>query len=111
MAAPGWAWASFASLPPTRLRFRKGVRAATEGIQAILPEGVDIRVTSDDATFISGAIEEVRTTLMLAVLIVIGIIFLFLRDWRATIIPAVTLPVALIGRSRRSGSQVSRSTS
>jgi HAE1 family hydrophobic/amphiphilic exporter-1 len=73
------------------------VRAATEGIQAILPEGVDIRVTSDDATFISGAIEEVRTTLILAVLIVIAIIFLFLRDWRATIIPAVTLPVSLIG--------------
>jgi HAE1 family hydrophobic/amphiphilic exporter-1 len=66
-------------------------------IQEILPEGVDIRVTSDDATFIRGAIEEVRTTLILAVLIVIAIIFLFLRDWRATIIPAVTLPVALIG--------------
>jgi HAE1 family hydrophobic/amphiphilic exporter-1 len=79
------------------LRFRKGVRAATEGIAAILPEGVDIRVTSDDATFISGAIDEVRSTLILAVLIVIAIIFLFLRDWRATIIPAVTLPVALIG--------------
>jgi HAE1 family hydrophobic/amphiphilic exporter-1 len=66
-------------------------------LQEILPEGVDIRVTSDDATFISGAIDEVRSTLMLAVLIVIAIIFLFLRDWRATIIPAVTLPVALIG--------------
>jgi HAE1 family hydrophobic/amphiphilic exporter-1 len=79
------------------LEISQGVRAATEGIQAILPEGVDIRVTSDDATFISGAIEEVRTTLVLAVLIVIAIIFLFLRDWRATIIPAVTLPVSLIG--------------
>jgi HAE1 family hydrophobic/amphiphilic exporter-1 len=79
------------------LEISQGVRAATEGIQAILPEGVDIRVTSDDATFISGAIEEVRTTLILAVLIVIAIIFLFLRDWRATIIPAVTLPVSLIG--------------
>jgi len=79
------------------LEISQGVRAATEGIQAILPEGVDIRVTSDDATFISGAIDEVRTTLILAVLIVIAIIFLFLRDWRATIIPAVTLPVSLIG--------------
>lgn len=79
------------------LEISQGVRAATEGIQAILPEGVDIRVTSDDATFISGAIDEVRTTLVLAVLIVIAIIFLFLRDWRATIIPAVTLPVSLIG--------------
>ena len=79
------------------LEISHGVRAATEAVQAILPEGVDIRVTSDDATFISGAIDEVRSTLILAVLIVIGIIFLFLRDWRATIIPAVTLPVSLIG--------------
>ena len=80
------------------LEISQGVRAATEAIQtSVLPEGVDIRVTSDDATFISGAIEEVRSTLIMAVLIVIAIIFLFLRDWRATLIPAVTLPVALIG--------------
>ncbi|MBU4527871.1 MAG: efflux RND transporter permease subunit [Hoeflea sp.] len=80
------------------LEISQGVRAAAEAIQnSVLPEGVDIRVTSDDATFISGAIEEVRSTLILAVLIVIAIIFLFLRDWRATLIPAVTLPVALTG--------------
>ena len=79
------------------LEISQGVRAATKTIQTILPEGVDIRVTSDDATFISGAIDEVRSTLILAVLIVIVIIFLFLRDWRATLIPAVTLPVSLIG--------------
>ncbi|MBC7283527.1 efflux RND transporter permease subunit [Hoeflea sp.] len=80
------------------LEISQGVRAATEAIQSsVLPEGIDIRVTSDDATFISGAIEEVRSTLIMAVLIVIAIIFLFLRDWRATLIPAVTLPVALIG--------------
>jgi HAE1 family hydrophobic/amphiphilic exporter-1 len=79
------------------LEISQGVRAATETIAEILPEGVDIRVTSDDARFISGAIDEVRSTLLLAVLIVIAIIFLFLRDWRATIIPAVTLPVALTG--------------
>lgn len=79
------------------LEISQGVRAAAEAIAAILPEGMDIRVTSDDATFISGAINEVRSTLILAVAIVIVIIFLFLRDWRATIIPAVTLPVALTG--------------
>lgn len=79
------------------LEISQGVRAATLTIGEILPEGVDIRVTSDDARFIRGAIDEVRSTLILAVLIVIAIIFLFLRDWRATMIPAVTLPVALIG--------------
>jgi len=79
------------------LEISKGVREATARIQAILPEGVDIRVTSDDATFISGAIEEVVQSLALAVLIVIMVIYLFLLDWRATLIPAVTMPVALIG--------------
>ncbi|OCW58537.1 efflux RND transporter permease subunit [Hoeflea olei] len=80
------------------LEISEGVRAATAAIQeSVLPEGVTIRVTSDDATFIAGAIEEVRSTLIIAVLIVIAIIYVFLRDWRATLIPAVTLPVSLIG--------------
>lgn len=56
-----------------------------------------IWVTSDDATFIQGAITEVQLALGMAVTIVLVIIFVFLRDARATIIPAVTMPVALIG--------------
>ncbi|MEZ5871311.1 MAG: efflux RND transporter permease subunit [Nitratireductor sp.] len=79
------------------LEISKGVRAAIEQVRSILPQGVDIRVTSDDATFISGAISEVVRSLILAIAIVIIIIYLFLLDWRATLIPAATLPVALIG--------------
>ena len=56
-----------------------------------------IFVTGDDAVFITGAIHEVLRTLALAVVIVVAIIYLFLRDWRATLIPALTIPVALIG--------------
>ncbi|MFN3937560.1 MAG: efflux RND transporter permease subunit [Gemmobacter sp.] len=74
-----------------------GVRAAIEELRDILPEDVSIFVTSDDAVFINGAIREVINTLVLAVIIVVGVIFLFLRDPRATIIPAITMPVALIG--------------
>ena len=62
-----------------------------------LPEDVSVFVTSDDATFISGSIEEVVKTLGFAIAIVVAVIFLFLRDFRATIIPALTLPVALVG--------------
>ena len=47
--------------------------------------------------FIHGAMEEVLRTLALSVAIVVAIIYLFLRDWRATLIPALTIPVALIG--------------
>ncbi len=75
----------------------QGVRKAVEELRAGLPAGVDIRVSSDDSVFISGAIEEVERSLLIAVVGVVAIIFLFLLDWRATIIPAVTMPVALIG--------------
>jgi HAE1 family hydrophobic/amphiphilic exporter-1 len=74
-----------------------GVRAAVADLNETLPEDVSIFVTADDAVFIDGAIHEVLVTLGLAVLIVVAVIFAFLRDWRATLIPAVSIPVALIG--------------
>ena len=73
------------------------VTEVIEELQAILPPDVSIFITSNEATFVRGAITEVLKTLGLALLIVVGIIFLFLRDARATLIPAITLPVALIG--------------
>ena len=79
------------------LEISQSVRAVVDELQTILPEDVQLFVTSDDAVFINGSIREVLNTLGIAIAIVIGIIFLFLRDVRATIIPAVTLPVALIG--------------
>ena len=74
-----------------------GVRAAVAKIQQTLPEGMNIRVTSDDAIFVEGAVHEVEIALMLSVSIVLLIIYLFLLDWRATLIPGLAMPVALIG--------------
>src|SRR6056297_3879119 len=79
------------------LEISQSVRAVVDDLQSILPQDVQVFVTSDDAVFINGSIREVLYTLAIAIAIVIGIIFLFLRDVRATIIPAMTLPVALIG--------------
>lgn len=79
------------------LEISTGVYKAVTALQRVLPKGVKIFVTSDDARFINGAIHEVVRSLVLACLIVVAIIYLFLRDWRATLIPALTLPVALIG--------------
>ncbi len=79
------------------LDISKGVRAAVAQLQQTLPEGVDIRVTSDDADFVNGAVHEVEIALGVSVVIIILIIYLFLWDIRATLIPAVSLPVALIG--------------
>lgn len=79
------------------LLISNGVRQAVAALEPILPEGVELRVSSDDATFIRGAIVEALKTLAFAIAIVIGIIFVFLRNWRATLIPAITIPVSLIG--------------
>ncbi len=77
------------------LEISEGVRAAVAEIGKTLPQGVEIFVTSDDATFINGAIHEVEIALGISVSVVLLIIFLFLWDWRATIIPAIAMPVAL----------------
>ncbi|QYK39848.1 MAG: efflux RND transporter permease subunit [Paracoccaceae bacterium] len=79
------------------LSISQAVRAAVDDLRPVLPAGVDIFVTSDDAVFVTGAIREVAFSLGLAAAIVVAVIFLFLRDWRATLIPAATLPVALVG--------------
>jgi HAE1 family hydrophobic/amphiphilic exporter-1 len=75
----------------------EGIHKAVEDLKPSLPPGVDIKISSDDSVFISGAIHEVERSLIMAVIGVIVIIYLFLLDWRATIIPAITMPVALIG--------------
>ncbi len=79
------------------LNISTGVKAAVEAMSANLPQGTRIVVTSDDAVFIEGALHEVELALGLSALIVVVVLYLFLRDWRATLIPAITMPVALIG--------------
>ena len=75
----------------------RGVRVAVDELNRSLPAGVNVQVTSDDSVFIERSIEEVLTSLLAATAIVIAVIFLFLRSWRATIIPAVAIPVSLLG--------------
>ena len=74
-----------------------GIHAAVDELNASLPDGVKLTVTSDDATFIRDSISEVILTLGLATAIVIGIIYIFLRSLRVTFIPAITVPIALAG--------------
>ncbi len=79
------------------LDISQGVNEAVAQIKENLPQGMDIFITSDDATFVDGAIHEVEIALGISATVVLIIIFAFLLDIRATIIPAVALPVALIG--------------
>jgi len=73
------------------------VREVLDGLRPVLPADMEVIVTADDAQFINAAILEVGTTLALAVLIVIVVIFLFTGSLRATLVPAVTIPVTLTG--------------
>ncbi len=75
----------------------EGVRAAVDELKASLPQNVELKVSTDDSIFINEAISEVLKSLLLATSIVVFVIFLFLRSLRATIIPAVTIPISLLG--------------
>ncbi|HSM10245.1 MAG TPA: efflux RND transporter permease subunit [Lysobacter sp.] len=66
-------------------------------IQQTLPEGMKIQMAFDSTIFIEKSIEEVYKTVAEAVVLVIIVIFLFLRSWRATLIPLVTIPLSLVG--------------
>lgn len=79
------------------LTISRDVRAAVEELRGDLPEGVSLFITTDDGVFIEGSMTEVTKSILLATLIVIAVIFAFLRSPRATIIPAVTIPFALVG--------------
>ncbi|HET7410176.1 MAG TPA: efflux RND transporter permease subunit, partial [Paracoccaceae bacterium] len=73
------------------------VRAEIDGIADTLPAGMTIEVSSDDALFIAASIHEVLIALGISLVLVVGVILLFLRSLRATLVPAITIPVALIG--------------
>lgn len=68
-----------------------------EQLKKDLPEDVFIDVAFDNTKFIRASIAEVEETVYIAFLLVVVIIFLFLRDWRVTLIPCVVIPVSLVG--------------
>ncbi|MDZ7594721.1 MAG: efflux RND transporter permease subunit [Thiobacillus sp.] len=79
------------------LAVARAVKAELPRLEAALPEGMQIRVGFDSSIFIEKSIDAVYTTMIEAMVLVVAVIFLFLRNWRATLIPFVTIPVSLIG--------------
>src|ERR1700757_3865579 len=75
----------------------KAAKAALIELSKTFPPGMKYVIAFDTTTVVGDSVKEVVTTLEEAIVIVILVIFLFLLDWRATIIPAVTIPVSLIG--------------
>lgn len=78
------------------LEVADGVRAELASLRTSLPEGMQIDVSYDESTFIGQSIYEVFHALGVALVLVVGVVFFFLRSVRATIIPAVAIPVSII---------------
>ena len=74
-----------------------GVKAALPGLRASIPAAIDVRVLSDRTTTIRASLHDVESTLVLAVLLVVMVVWAFLRDWRATFVPALAVPLSLVG--------------
>lgn len=73
------------------------VRNRMQQMKKDLPEDVTLDVAFDNTQFIRASIAEVQTTVIIAFILVVLIIFAFLRNWRVTLIPAVVIPISLIG--------------
>ncbi|MCC8391090.1 efflux RND transporter permease subunit [Paraburkholderia sp. MMS20-SJTR3] len=73
------------------------VKAMLPQLHASLPADVDILPTSDRSTTIRASLKDTQRTLVIAVALVVMVVFLFLRNWRATLIPSVAVPISIIG--------------
>lgn len=73
------------------------INAALPSLRASMPKGIDMTVMMDRSTTIRSSVAEVERTLIIAVLLVILVVFIFLRNPRTTLIPAVVVPTSLIG--------------
>jgi HAE1 family hydrophobic/amphiphilic exporter-1 len=72
------------------------IRAALPGLQASIPPGIQVHVLMDRTQTISASVTDVKITLLITVILVVLVIFLFLRDVRATLIPSAVIPLALL---------------
>lgn len=79
------------------LEISQGAKAEMKRLQATLPEDMSLSLNFDGSVFVSGAIKEVVITLLVSMCLVVIVIFAFLGNIRTTFIPAVTVPIALIG--------------
>jgi multidrug efflux pump len=73
------------------------VTAMIPDLKASIPTDIDIRIAMDRTGTIRASLHDVETTLLIAIALVIAVVFLFLRNWRATLVPAVAVPISLLG--------------
>jgi hydrophobe/amphiphile efflux-1 (HAE1) family protein len=79
------------------LNVAQEVNRTVAGLAKAFPKGITYSVPYDTTRFVKVSIEEVVKTLLEAMVLVVGVVYLFLQNWRATLIPVVAVPVSLIG--------------
>jgi hydrophobic/amphiphilic exporter-1 (mainly G- bacteria), HAE1 family len=95
--APSVAIAVYQLPGSNALGVAQGVRDAMAELEQNFPDGLEAVIAYDSTEYIEASIDEVISTLIIAILLVILSVFIFLQDWRTTVIPSVTIPVSLIG--------------
>jgi hydrophobe/amphiphile efflux-1 (HAE1) family protein len=75
----------------------KRVKAALPRLQAAMPPTIDVNIMTDRTQTITASVNDVQETMLITITLVVGVIFLFLRSFWATVIPSVTVPMSLVG--------------
>jgi hydrophobe/amphiphile efflux-1 (HAE1) family protein len=86
----------YAKSGASTVELSKDIRKKIIEVKKTLPDGIDMEVAFDRATYVGTAIQEVYKTLIIAFILVVAIIYLFLGNLKAVIVPAIALPVSLI---------------
>jgi hydrophobe/amphiphile efflux-1 (HAE1) family protein len=87
----------FAQPGANSLQVEHEVLDTMQSLKKDFPPGVDNIVIYDPTIFVAKSVHEVVTTIFIAILLVVGVVFLFLQTWRASIIPVIAIPVSLVG--------------
>jgi multidrug efflux pump len=79
------------------LAVSKQVQDEVKSLAKQFPPGLDYTIAYNASNFVAADIQEILRTLVITLILVVGVVFLFLQDWRATVIPTIAIPVSLIG--------------
>ncbi|MDX2436977.1 MAG: efflux RND transporter permease subunit, partial [Acidobacteriota bacterium] len=95
--APSIAVAVYPAPGANALNIADGIKTEMERLGADFPEGLEYRILYDTTEYILQSLKEVVTTLIIAILLVVFTVYIFLQDIRTTLVPAITIPVSLLG--------------
>ena len=87
----------FAQPGANSLAVEKEVLDTVQELKKEFPSGLDSIIVYDPTIFVAKSVNEVITTIFVAILLVVGVVFVFLQTWRASIIPVIAIPVSLVG--------------